>query len=97
MGNETRDSLSRAVSRTTGFTHENCRNVLDTLLVEIICRAREDGSVQIRSFGTFLSYVKEKRPVYNFHTKEMFSWPKTRTLAFHPHVPLRKAINGDVN
>ncbi len=92
--NDTRDTLSATVASATGKTPRQCRDVLDTLLVEIICRCRDGQKVSIPDFGYFSPCIKSAKPLYNFKTKQVFWRYEYRTISFWVHPLFEEKVNG---
>ncbi len=92
--NETRDSLSASVAAATGFTVTDCRNVLDSLLVEIICRCREGEKVFIEGLGTFIQLTRFSRP-YHFPERKMMPARVTSNFRFYADKAFQRKIKDE--
>jgi DNA-binding protein HU-beta len=64
-----------------------------TALVEVITDGlREDGSVQLIGFGTFLVRDQVEREGRNPRTQEAIRIPASRRVAFRAGKPLKEAV-----
>lgn len=70
--NETKKGLVRSVSKSTNFSQRNCRNVLHSLIYEIILRCRDGKEVYLKGLGTFRACPTKRKP-YDFPKKKLMN------------------------
>lgn len=93
----TRDSLARAIKRTTGIPSNKASKIVDQIIDIVITAINLDQEVKIRKFGAFRTKSKAAREGRNPKTMDLAEIPARRVLKFKVAPTLKKRINNNIN
>lgn len=71
MSNTTKHDLIIAVSKATGLTQADTKIVVEDFLEILSQILEQNGTIEIRGFGTFYTKVRKPRPARNPKTGEV--------------------------
>ena len=90
MANITREEISEFINLEIGLTKQDCNDIVNDIIEEIILGLSNSKKVKIHNFGTFSLKHKKTRKGRNPKTKEEV-WIKPRNeISF---VPSKKILN----
>jgi integration host factor subunit alpha len=89
----TRAHLTQALHEEVGLSHNECAELLETVLREISGAVIEGGSVKISGFGSFSTRQKSERIGRNPKTGEEVSILPRRVIQFRASNVLKHRIN----
>jgi nucleoid DNA-binding protein len=71
VSNTTKHDLIVAVSKATGLTQADTKIVVEDFLETLSVILEQNGTIEIRGFGTFYAKVRKPRPARNPKTGEV--------------------------
>ena len=89
----TRAHLSQALHEEVGLSHNECAELLETVLREISGSLIEGGSAKISGFGSFSTHQKSERVGRNPKTGEEVPILPRRVIVFRASPVLKSLIN----
>lgn len=92
MSNTTKQDLIASVAQYTGLTQSDTRIVVEELLDDIAGALAQEGTIEIRGFGTFYTRVRKPRPARNPKTGEVVPLLRRVVPLFKYSGELRKRI-----
>lgn len=90
MTNITREEISEFINIELGLTKQDCNDIVNDIIEEIIQGLTTSKKVKIHNFGTFVLKHKKTRKGRNPKTKEEV-WIKPRNVI--SFIPSRKVLN----
>ena len=92
MSNTTKQDLIAHVAQYTGLTQADTRIVVEDLLEDIAATLEDEGTIEIRGFGTFFTRIRKPRPARNPKTGEVVPLLRRIVPLFKYSGELRKRI-----
>ena len=93
MNNITRDDIAEFINNEFGLTKNDCNNLVNDIIEEIIEGLKEHNIVKIHNFGTFKLRRKNARIGRNPKTKEEVMIAPRNVIAFVPSKHILKKLN----
>jgi len=90
MSNITREEISEFINLEIGLTKQDCNDIVNDIIEEIILGLIQSKRVKIHNFGTFILKHKKTRKGRNPKTKEEV-WIKPRNVI--SFIPSKKILN----
>ena len=90
MTNITREEISEFINVELGLTKQDCNEIVNDIIEEIIIGLSNNKKVKIHNFGTFILKHKKTRKGRNPKTKEEV-WIKPRNVI--SFIPSRKILD----
>ena len=95
--NITRDDIADFINLEFGLTKNDCNDLVNDIIEEIIIALKKDHQVKIHNFGTFKLKRKKSRIGRNPKTKEDVIIEPRNVISFVLSKNLLKKINNKVN
>ena len=93
--NITRDDISEYINSEFGLSKNDCNDIVNVIIEQIILGLIENSIVKIHNFGTFKLRNKNQRIGRNPKTKEEVMIMARKVISFIPSQNLLQKINKD--
>lgn len=93
MNNITRDEIAEFINNEFGLTKNDCNDLVNEIIEEIIEGLKTKDIVKIHNFGTFKIKNKKSRVGRNPKTKEEFIISDRRVVSFKPSKSILNYMN----
>ena len=85
--------ISDNIKSVLGFSSKNILKLTDDIIETIIQVLINNGKINIKNFGTFITLYKNERMGRNPKTREKFIIKQRKTIIFKPSNNLKQKIN----
>tara|TARA_B110000438_G_scaffold240734_1_gene239537 strand:- start:100 stop:399 length:300 start_codon:yes stop_codon:yes gene_type:complete len=93
MNNITRDDIADYLNQEFGLSKQDCNNIVNDLIEEIIRGLLLSRKIKIHNFGTFVVKTKKERIGRNPKTKEVVMIKSRNVVSFTPSKKIMVFLN----
>ena len=97
MNNITRDEIAEFINNEFGLTKNDCNDLVNEIIEEIIEGLKSKNIVKIHNFGTFKIKKKNARKGRSPKTKEEVIIPPRKVISFIPSKYILKKLNEQIS